>query len=344
MNIIIVIGLALLAFVVVVAIFYVIARVLGGPDGSIEDRLDQFVSREVEERPTDDQAERAPSVFTRSIDEAVAGRGFAQNISTQLARADLRLTPGEYIILTITSILSTGLIAYVVMHRNPILTLGGLVLGFFLPRFYVKFRQAKRLRDFNNQLGDAINLLANGLRSGYSLLQAMDALAREMPPPIADEFQRVVREIGLGLSNERAMNNMLRRIPSDDLDLMITAINVQHEVGGNLAEILEVMITAINVQHEVGGNLAEILEVISHTIRERIRIKGEIRVLTSQQMLSGYVISFLPIGLGFILYAMNPDYMGAMFQEPCGWAMIAVGVISTTIGFIAIRKIVNIEV
>jgi tight adherence protein B len=323
MNIIVVFGLALLAFFVVVAIFYIIARVLGGSEGSIEDRLDQFVSREVEKRPADDQAERTPSVFTRSIDQAVAGRGFAQNIRTQLARADLKITPGEYIILTITSILATGLIAYVVMHRNPILTLGGLVLGFFLPRFYVKFRQAKRLRDFNSQLGDAINLLANGLRSGYSLLQAMDAVAREMPPPISDEFQRVVREIGLGLSNERAMNNMLRRIPSDDLDLMITAINVQHEVGGNLAEILE---------------------VISHTIRERIRIKGEIRVLTSQQMLSGYVVSFLPIGLGLILYAMNPNYMGAMFQEPCGWAMMAVGVISMTVGFIAIRKIVNIEV
>jgi tight adherence protein B len=216
-----------------------------------------------------------------------------------------------------------GLITYVLMHRNPFLTFGGLVLGFFLPRFYVKFRQGKRLRDFNNQLGDAINLLANGLRSGYSLLQAMDAVANEMPPPIAQEFQRVVREIGLGLSNERAMNNMLRRIPSDDLDLMITAINVQHEVGGNLAEILE---------------------VISHTIRERIRIKGEIRVLTSQQMLSGYVVSFLPIGLGLLLYLMNPNYMGAMFQEPCGWAMIAVGVISMTIGFVIIRKIVNIEV
>jgi tight adherence protein B len=323
MDIIIVIGLALLAFIVVVAIFYVIARVLGGSDTSIEERLDQFVAREVEARPKQDKAERTPSAFTRSIDEAVAGRGFAQNIRTQLARADLRLTPGEYILLTITSVLGTGLIAYVVMHRNPILTLGGLVLGFFLPRFYVKYRQAKRLRDFSNQLGDAINLLANGLRSGYSLLQAMDAVAREMPPPIAEEFQRVVREIGLGLSNERAMNNMLRRIPSDDLDLMITAINVQHEVGGNLAEILE---------------------VISHTIRERIRIKGEIRVLTSQQMLSGYVVSFLPIGLGLVLYAMNPDYMGAMFQEPCGWAMMAVGVISMTIGFIAIRKIVNIEV
>jgi tight adherence protein B len=323
MDIILVFGLAVLAFVVVAGLFYVIARLVGGPESSIEERLDQFVARELEERPAEAQATRTPSVFTRSLDEAVAGRSFAQNISTQLARADLKLTPGEYIVLTITSILGTGLITYVVMHRNPFLTFGGLVLGFFLPRFYVKYRQAKRLRDFNNQLSDAINLLANGLRSGYSLLQAMDAVAREMPPPISEEFQRVVREIGLGLSNERAMNNMLRRIPSDDLDLMITAINVQHEVGGNLAEILE---------------------VISHTIRERIRIKGEIRVLTSQQMLSGYVVSFLPIGLGLILYAMNPNYMGAMFQEPCGWAMISVGIISMTIGFIAIRKIVSIEV
>ena len=323
MNFILVLGLALVAFVVVVAIFYVIARLVSGPDSAIEDRLDQFVSREIEDRPAEVRDERAPSAFTKSIDQAVAGRGFAQNISTQLARADLKITPGEFIVLTITSILGTGLITYVLMHRNLILTFGGLVLGFFLPRFYVKFRQAKRLRDFNSQLGDAINLLANGLRSGYSLLQAMDAVANEMPPPISEEFQRVVREIGLGLSNERAMNNMLRRIPSDDLDLMITAVNVQHEVGGNLAEILE---------------------VISHTIRERVRIKGEIRVLTSQQMFSGYVVSFLPIGLGLLLYLMNPNYMGAMFQEPCGWAMIAVGAISMTIGFVIIRKIVDIEV
>ncbi len=320
---ILVIGAALLAFVVVLGIFYAIARFMGGPDSSIEDRLDQFVSREVQGRHVEDKVERTPSVLTRSLDEAVASKSFAQNIRTQLARADLKITPGEYIILTITSILGTGLIAYILMHRNPILTLGGLVLGFFLPRFYVKFRQGKRLRDFNNQLGDAINLLANGLRSGYSLLQAMDAVAGEMPPPISEEFRRVVREIGLGLSNERAMNNMLRRIPSDDLDLMITAVNVQHEVGGNLAEILE---------------------TISHTIRERIRIKGEIRVLTSQQMISGYVVSFLPIGLGLVLYAMNPEYMGAMFKETCGLAMIGAGVISMTVGFIAIRKIVSIEV
>jgi tight adherence protein B len=324
MSIFLVFGIAVLAFVIVLGVFFAIARLLDRPDSAIEDRLDQFVSREIEDKISlEDKAERRRSAFTQSIDHAVAGRSFANNISTQLARANLKLTPGEYLMLTVTSVLGTGVLAYVIMHSNPILAFGGLVLGFFLPRFYVKYRQNKRLKDFNGQLGDAINLLANGLRSGYSLLQAMDAVAREMPPPMSEEFQRVVREIGLGLPNERAMNNMLRRIPSDDLDLMITAINVQHEVGGNLAEILE---------------------TISHTIRERIRIKGEIRVLTAQGMISGYVISFLPLGLGLILYAMNPAYIGRMFQEPCGWAMIATGTISTTIGYIAIRKIVNIEV
>ena len=323
MSTVVVVGLAALAFVLVVGVFAVLARVLAGPGGSIEERMDQFASRQVQKKPTAERAGRPSTVITRSIDDAVASRGFAQNLTIQLARANLKLTPGEYIVLNIASILGTGLLAFIIMHCNLILTFAGLVVGFFLPRFYVKFRQSRRLSDFNGQLGDAINLLANGLRSGYSLLQAMDAVAREMPAPMSEEFQRVVREIGLGVSSERAMNNFLRRVPSDDLDLMITAINVQHEVGGNLAEILE---------------------TISHTIRERVRIKGEIRVLTAQGMISGYVISFLPLGLGLILYAMNPKYIGRMFEEPCGIAMIAVGTISTVIGYIAIRKIVSIEV
>jgi tight adherence protein B len=324
MNPAIAIGVAILAFVVIMGLFFVIARLVGGADSDIEERLDQFVSREAEEDSEREvPVERTPTALTRSLDEAVAGRGFAQNISTELARADLKLTVGEYLILIVTSTLGTAVLAYLIMHQNPFMTFGGLVVGFFLPRFYVKFRQNKRLRDFNDQLGDAINLLGNGLRSGYSLLQAMDAVANEMPPPISEEFRRVVREIGLGLSNERAMNNMLRRIPSDDLDLMITAVNVQHEVGGNLAEILE---------------------TISHTIRERVRIKGEIRVLTSQQMLSGYVLSFLPIGLGLYLYAVNPEYMGGMFQDACGIGMLVTGGVMIVIGFLVIRKIVNIEV
>jgi tight adherence protein B len=321
MNMMMAVVIAALAFLVVMGLFILLARVVGRGEEDLESRLDQFVMRQVSEQQP--SGERQPSRLTQTINTAVAERRFARNIATNLARANLKLTVGEYLILQAVSVLGTGLLFYLIMHQNMILTLGGLVAGYFLPGFYVKMRQRKRLKDFNNQLGDAINLLANGLRSGYSLLQAMDAVANEMPPPISEEFQRVVREIGLGLSTERAMNNMLRRIPSDDLDLLITAINVQHEVGGNLAEILE---------------------TISHTIRERVRIKGEIRVLTSQQMISGYVISFLPIGLGLILFAMNPTYMGRMFQDTCGIAMMAVAGVMMAAGFFAIQKIVNIEV
>jgi len=184
-------------------------------------------------------------------------------------------------------------------------------------------------------LSDAITLMANGLRSGYSILQAMDSVGNEMPDPIAEEFQRVVREVQLGVSTERAMNNMVRRIPSEDLDLMVIAINIQHEVGGNLAEILE---------------------VISYVIRERVRIAGEIKTLTAQGMLSGYIISLLPILLSLLLYAMNHEYMGRMFlpcaeggatscaAQPCGWIMAGVGLFLILIGFIAIQKVVRIEI
>jgi tight adherence protein B len=223
------------------------------------------------------------------------------------------------------------------IYRGFIFPLIGAFIGYFLPKFYVKSRQKRRLKAFNDQLGDGITLMANGLRAGYSLLQAMDAVAREMPEPMAKEFLRVVREIGLGVDNERAYNNLLRRVPSDDLDLMITAINVQSEVGGNLAEILE---------------------IIGFVIRERVRIKGEIQVLTAQGQLSGYVISALPIILGFILFAMNPEYIGRMIftcegrgldaeapcSQPCGWIMVGIGLIMIASGFFAIQKIIDIDV
>jgi tight adherence protein B len=307
----------------VVILFWGLASAMGAGDRTIETRLEQ-VTGAAEPRAIEmGEREKGPSRLAAGVDKAIAGRGFAENISTKLARADVKLTPGEYIILNITSILGFFLIGYLLFHKSLFMGIAASVVGFYAPGIYLKIQQQRRLNAFNNQLGDAISLLANSLRSGYSLLQSMETVAKELPPPISMEFTRVVREIGLGLSNEQAMNNMLRRIQSDDLDLLITAINVQHEVGGNLAEILE---------------------IIGHTIRERVRIKGEIRVLTAQGMISGYIISFLPIALGLILYLMNPDYMSAMFQELCGWIMVGVGVTGIITGFIAVQKIVRIEV
>jgi tight adherence protein B len=320
-----VIVLAIVIVLAVVLLFWGLAGAMGAGDKTIEARLEEYTSGVAEPRAVgwEGEKEKRPSRLAAGVDRAIAGRGFADRIATQLARADVKLTPGEYVILTITSILGFFLIGYLLFHKSLFMGIAAGVAGFYAPSAYLRVQQRRRLNAFNNQLGDSINLLANSLRSGYSLLQSMETVAKELPPPISVEYARVVREIGLGLSNEQAMNNMLRRIQSDDLDLMLTAVNVQHEVGGNLAEILE---------------------VIGHTIRERVRIKGEIKVLTAQGMISGYVISLLPIALGLVLYLMNPDYISAMFQELCGWIMVGVAATGIISGFIAIQKIVRIEV
>jgi tight adherence protein B len=320
-----VIVFAIVIVLAVILLFWGLARAMGAGDKTIETRLEEYTSGVTEPRAMkrEGEKEKRPSLLAAGVDRAIAGRGFADRIAAHLARADVKLTSGEYVILNFTSILGFFLIGYLLFHKNLFLGIAAGVAGFYAPSIYLKIQQRRRLNAFNNQLGDTINLLANSLRSGYSLLQSMETVSRELPRPISVEFARVVREIGLGLSNEQAMNNMLRRIQSDDLDLMLTAVNVQHEVGGNLAEILE---------------------IIGYTIRERVRIKGEIRVLTAQGMISGYVISFLPVALSLILYLMNPDYMGAMFQELCGWIMIGVAVTGIVTGFIAVQKIVRIEV
>jgi tight adherence protein B len=327
MDIILVLLIALGAFAVVMLLFWGIAYAVEGRDQTINQRMDTFVAREYYTEAVGEVSERNPSVISQKLDEAVKGKEFATNIRTNLARADIKMNVGEYMLIVLLCMISSGLAFWIIMHQSLVVSFFGLVLGFFLPQFYVSARQKKRLGAFNSQLSDGINLMANGLRSGYSLLQAMESLSKEMPAPISDEFRRVIREVGLGVSYEKAMNNLLRRMPSDDLDLMITAINVQAELGGNLAELLE---------------------NISFTIRERVRLKGEIETLTSQQMLSGYIISFLPIGLGFVLYAMNGAYMGRMFTQnstqPCGWVMAGIACLIVVLGFLAIKKIVNIEV
>jgi len=300
-------------------VFFGLSRTWGTKAEAIDERLDRYASRPGEfEVPKEEK--RSP--IGERLDKALAGKGFAERTARELARADLKLTVSEYVAVNLISIVLGFLIGYL-LYRSIFVAIGAAITGSFLPRIYVKQRQKRRLHRFNDQLGDAINLLVNGLRSGYSQLQAMETVSREMPPPISEEFSRVVREVGLGLSLNQALDNMLRRIQSDDLDLMITAIKVQHEVGGNLAEILD---------------------TISFTIRERVRIQGEIRVLTSMQMLSAYIISFLPVGLGLVMYLLSAEYMGQMFQEPCGWIMLGTAATIVIVGFLIIRRIVAIEV
>lgn len=291
----------------------------------MEDRLERFGSM-VETRREDDDARGSGQLVAAQLERAVQGRGLSDEMKVALARADLRMTVGEWLTVRALAALAGGFLGLII-GRSSI----GLAMLFFMvmagvgwmvPQLYLAQRAKKRQKQFVEQLGDTIGLMANSLRAGYSLLQTMELISRESPPPMCDEFRRVVREVGLGVSSQQALDNLMRRIPSEDLDLLVSAINIQHEVGGNLGQILD---------------------VIGETIRERVRIKGEINVLTSQQQLSGYVISGLPIALGVGLFLMNRDYMMQMFTWP--WVCLPIGaLILEGIGFAVMKKIVAIEV
>jgi tight adherence protein B len=315
---------AVLSAVVALAVlllFVGLSRAGRTQDEAIEERLDRYASR-AEEKATTRKKKRRSAMD--GIEDVVGRRSFSASIRTDLARADLKLRVAEFMMLTMLSVVFFFLLARL-LFGSPLLGLLFGVIGFFVPRIYVNMRKGRRINAFNDQLGDTITLLANSLRSGYTIVQSMNTVAEQLPDPIAAEFRRVTQEITLGLHYEEALNNMLRRVPSDDLDLMITAVNIQGKVGGNLAEILD---------------------TIGHTIRERVRIKGEIRVLTAQGMITGYVITGLPLALMGILYLVNREYVQRLWTTPgpCGWALLIAGGILIVSGFLIIQKIVRIEV
>jgi tight adherence protein B len=222
--------------------------------------------------------------------------------------------------------IALGGLAWLLGGRSPISAVIGIIVGLIIPRIYVNRQKTQRLNRFSDQLPDMLNLMVNGLRAGYSTVQAMEAVSKELPPPISVEFRRVVQEMQLGIPMEKALDNLYRRISSDDLDLIIAAVNVQREVGGNLAEILD---------------------TISYTIRERVRIKGEIRVLTAQVMYSGRFLSLLPFILVMILWFLNRDYMMKFFEPgslTCGLIMLGVAGAMVGLGYFMMTRIANIEV
>jgi tight adherence protein B len=321
-----IIFLPILAGGSILILFLGLSRVLGSRS-RVMSRLDDVtavVTEKAAAKPKEGKGERAVPEVVVHLDRAIGKQSFAKRTATDLARANLKLTVVEFMFINfLTALAGASLGALLGRQLWLVGAVAGGALGFMAPRVVVSFRQSRRLHAFDGQLGDTITLLANSLRSGYSLLQSMEMVSKELAPPMSEEFSRVTREIGLGLSNQEALNNLLRRIHSDDLDMMITAINIHHEVGGNLSEILD---------------------TIGHTIRERVRIKGEIRTLTSMARGSGYIVSVLPIAVAGVLFLMSPEYMSRLFTDPCGHQMLVVAGIGMIVGWVAIRRVVDIEV
>jgi tight adherence protein B len=223
------------------------------------------------------------------------------------------------------SLIAGVLVAFVAVYfqRSFFVWIVSLIVVSSLPLLFVLNRRRKRFKLFLEQLPEAIEMIVRSLQAGHSFSSALQAVATEMPEPVAREFGKAYEEQNLGLSMKVALENLAERVPIMDLKLCVTAILIQREVGGNLSEVL--------------AN-------ISHTIRERFRIQGEIRVKTAQARLSGYIVSALPFILFFWINAANPKYLQSLYDHPMGMYILGAGVVMQIIGWLIIRKVVKIEI
>ncbi len=244
------------------------------------------------------------------------------NLFRLIEQADVNLRPLQLMLLCLSLSVLSGFFTYYLRESVLVAAVVGAVAA-VIPILYLVQVRKKRLRLFLEQLPDSLDLVTRALRAGHAFTSAFHTVGHEMPDPIAKEFRRTSEEMNLGMSMKGALDHLTERIPLLDLKLAITAILIQRETGGNLAEILE--------------NIAEV-------IRERFKILGQVRVYTAQGRMTGWVIGLIPFGLMMYIYAVNPDYMGLLFTHPWGKMMLAGGLISEALGILIIRKIVNIKV
>jgi tight adherence protein B len=243
-------------------------------------------------------------------------------LAEQLARADLKLRSSEFVMIQVAFLVGGAALSLWRFGFAPQFVIAG-VGGYLLPMRYVKWRQRRRLRAFNRRLPDTLSLLSNALKAGLSLPQAIEAVARNSVPPISDELSRAIREMNLGSAVPQALGNMVRRVGSEDLDLIVTAISIQATVGGNLARILD---------------------GISHTIRQRVQVKSQISALTAQARASGWIITLLPFIVAALLDVITPTYFRVMFTDTGGRVLLVLAAISIFFGNLFVRRITNFRV
>ncbi len=297
----------------VFALFFGI-YLLVGPDVEVEERLGVAPVQRERSFTSPDRA------LGEHLGRYLAPAGLADRIGRELIQAGLQMTAAEFLGLSLGIALAAGVLGFL-LAGNPV---SGLVLGLaaaYLPRMWLRRQIAKRRAAFQDQLPDVLNLIVGSLRAGYGLLQAMNLVAQEMPSPSKEEYSRVVHEVSLGYSLPEALHRLVERMQSNDLYMVVTAMAIQSEVGGNL------------------GN---ILESIAETIRDRVKLQGEIRAMTSMQRMTGYMLAAMPFFVAVILLVLNPDYLMQLAVFP--WLFIPImASINMVIGLVLMNKITNID-
>lgn len=315
--------ISLLTFLAFAGIILGLNRVNNEEQTILNRRLDN-IAKEFKGDPEESQKQRASlnlaSIFSL-IGKIFSSFSFSKKIEVELSKADMYLRVEEFIGLNIISAIIGGLIGYVFFGiTGPTIIL--IFLGIIIPGLVVYRNKQKRAALLNEQVGESLTGMSNSLRAGYSFQQAMDLVSKESTGPLATEYRRTLREINLGVTTEQALQNLVDRAQNDDLELMISAVMIQRSIGGNLAEIFD---------------------KISETIRQRIRVKGEVKTLTAQGKISGMFIGLMPFVMIGVLLLLNPDYINVLLENKIGWFLLGGAAVSETIGFILIKKITTIE-
>ena len=258
----------------------------------------------------------------RSSGKLLSNIRHARGLDFKMQKAGIPLLGTEFLILLGVSAVLAATIAFIVTKKLFAAILVAVVVA-VAEWVYVLLKISRREAAFTNQLGDCLMMVANAMRAGFSFLQAMELIAKEMEPPMSDEFKHVMRDISLGASIERALDDMDKRVGSPDFSLVVTAVLIQQQVGGDLAHILD---------------------TISDTIQDRIRMRREVHTLTAQGRASGWVLAILPFAMGAFISLVNPSYMEPLFNERMGQIAIGGAVVMVIIGFFVIQRIVDIDV
>lgn len=313
-----------LSFLLASGLVYAVAEIKTASARRLRDRLDKLTGRFAPlPSPSATAAEDAPRPDALpTVSRWLGGSDLEKRLRLAMLRADWRLRPAEWVALCLVVPLFTALVGLLATHRPLFGLLFGL-LGLLLPLGLLQARQAARLSRFDGQLSDALMLLTASLRAGHSFSQAVQTVAAELPPPLSAEFAWVAGETGLGVPLETALGRMLERVPSPDMDLVATAILIQLPLGGNLAEVLE---------------------SIADTIRERVRLSGEVRTLTAEGKLSAIILIVLSPALALLLSLRDPNYFQPLLDSPSGHWLIGGAIAGQIIGGYVISRMVKLEV
>lgn len=277
--------------------------------------------REVSRPSAGGRLRRGPQDPFPTVTRMLERRGYLDPITGLLAQAGTDLRASEFVVLDIVCAVVPALAVWL-FTRSALMTLPVVLLGAALPVLGLRVAQERRLKKFDEQLPDGLMLIASSLRSGYGFMRAVQVLSQEMAPPIASEFKKTIEEVNLGIETEEALRHMTERVKSYDL---------------------EITVSAVCVQLQVGGNLAQLLETIAETIRERHRIRAEVTTLTAEARMSGTILFLLPPIMLLIVSLLNPGYIGPLTRTQFGHMLIAGALVLQVVGGLVIRRMVQLE-